>query len=48
MRGEAFEISDIGRLSKIPMVTPDVNFVNMLRYSMLAIYLLPENTLSRK
>ncbi|XP_048517774.1 KICSTOR complex protein SZT2 isoform X3 [Dendroctonus ponderosae] len=44
--GEAFEISDIGRLSKIPMVTPDVNFVNMLRYSMLAIYLLPENTLS--
>ncbi|KAJ8966990.1 hypothetical protein NQ317_011191 [Molorchus minor] len=28
------------------MVTPDVNFVNMLRYSMLAISLLPENSLS--
>lgn len=30
------------------MVTPDVNFVNMLRYSMLAISLLPENSMSRK
>lgn len=30
------------------MVTPDVNFVNMLRYSMLAISLLPEYSLSRK
>ncbi|XP_050313415.1 KICSTOR complex protein SZT2-like [Anthonomus grandis grandis] len=40
------EISDISRLSKIPMVTPDANFVNMLRYSMLAICLLPETTLS--
>lgn len=32
----------------IPMVSPDANFVNMLRYSMLAISLLPENSLSRK
>lgn len=30
------------------MVTPDANFVNMLRYSMLAIHLLPEPALSRK
>ncbi|KAL1492858.1 hypothetical protein ABEB36_011037 [Hypothenemus hampei] len=41
-----FELLDWGRLSKIPMVTPDANFINMLRYSMLAIYLLPEPTLS--
>ncbi|CAG9855485.1 unnamed protein product [Phyllotreta striolata] len=32
--------------SRIPMVTPDVNFVNMLRYSMLAVSLLPENSIS--
>ncbi|CAG9759252.1 unnamed protein product [Ceutorhynchus assimilis] len=45
-QGEFFGSTEKGRLSKIPMVTPDVNFVNMLRYSMLAIYLLPETTLS--
>ncbi|KAF5294731.1 hypothetical protein FQA39_LY00215 [Lamprigera yunnana] len=33
-------------LSNIPLVLPDANFVNMLRYSMLAISLLPENSLS--
>lgn len=32
----------------VPMVSPDANFVNMLRYSMLAISLLPENSLSSK
>lgn len=32
----------------IPMVSPDANFVNMLRYSMLALSLLPENSLSSK
>ncbi|KAJ8923504.1 hypothetical protein NQ315_010082 [Exocentrus adspersus] len=32
--------------TRIPMVTPDVNFVNMLRYSMLAVSLLPEYSLS--
>lgn len=32
----------------VPIVSPDANFVNMLRYSMLAISLLPENSLSRK
>lgn len=31
---------------KISMVSPDANFVNMLRYSMLAISLLPENSIS--
>ncbi|XP_066247487.1 KICSTOR complex protein SZT2-like [Euwallacea similis] len=46
LSGGEFESFDVGRLSKIPMVTPDANFVNMLRYSMLAIYLLPEPTLS--
>lgn len=32
----------------IPMVSPDANFVNMLRYSMLALSLLPEYSLSSK
>ncbi|KAK4871539.1 hypothetical protein RN001_015663 [Aquatica leii] len=36
----------VGTLSNIPVVLPDSNFVNMLRYSMLAISLLPENSLS--
>lgn len=34
--------------SRVPMVSPDANFVNMLRYSMLAVTLLPENSISRK
>lgn len=34
--------------SNIPMVSPDANFVNMLRYSMLALSLLPEFSLSSK
>ncbi|RZC33025.1 SZT2-like, partial [Asbolus verrucosus] len=33
-------------LVKVPMVSPDANFVNMLRYSMLAVSLLPENSIS--
>ncbi|XP_030748432.1 LOW QUALITY PROTEIN: KICSTOR complex protein SZT2-like [Sitophilus oryzae] len=41
-----FEQVNIGKPSKVPMVTADANFVNMLRYSMLAISLLPEITLS--
>lgn len=36
------------KVPSIPIVSPDANFVNMLRYSMLAISLLPENSLSRK
>lgn len=32
----------------IPMVSPDANFVNMLRYSMLALSLLPEHSISSK
>lgn len=32
--------------SSVSMVSPDANFVNMLRYSMLAVCLLPENSLS--
>ncbi|KAL3289661.1 hypothetical protein HHI36_023069 [Cryptolaemus montrouzieri] len=32
--------------TKIPMVSPDANFVNMLRYSMLAVSLLPEYSIS--
>uniref|UniRef100_A0A1Y1NFY9 Protein SZT2 n=1 Tax=Photinus pyralis TaxID=7054 RepID=A0A1Y1NFY9_PHOPY len=42
-----FYINECGEnVSNIPIVLPDVNFVNMLRYSMLAISLLPENSLS--
>lgn len=48
--GDLFDMppEDGKMYSRIPMVTPDVNFVNMLRYSMLAISLLPENSISRK
>ncbi|CAG9828371.1 unnamed protein product [Diabrotica balteata] len=47
LMGDLFDSPDTGKMySRIPMVTPDVNFVNMLRYSMLAISLLPENSLS--
>ncbi|XP_056646993.1 KICSTOR complex protein SZT2-like isoform X1 [Diorhabda sublineata] len=47
LMGDLFDTPDTGKMySKIPMVTPDVNFVNMLRYSMLAISLLPENSIS--
>lgn len=49
LAGYTFDLPESGKIySRIPMVTPDVNFVNMLRYSMLAITLLPENSLSRK
>ncbi|KAK5639276.1 hypothetical protein RI129_011768 [Pyrocoelia pectoralis] len=45
--GTVFYINECGQnVSNIPIVLPDVNFVNMLRYSMLAISLLPENSLS--
>ncbi|KAG5885699.1 hypothetical protein JTB14_002313 [Gonioctena quinquepunctata] len=45
--GDLFDLPESRKMySKIPMVTPDVNFVNMLRYSMLAISLLPENSIS--
>ncbi|CAH1153732.1 unnamed protein product [Phaedon cochleariae] len=45
--GDLFDLPESGKMySRIPMVTPDVNFVNMLRYSMLAISLLPEISLS--
>nr|XP_023016879.1 KICSTOR complex protein SZT2-like [Leptinotarsa decemlineata] len=45
--GDLFDLPESGKMySRIPMVTPDVNFVNMLRYSMLAISLLPENSIS--
>ncbi|CAH1982611.1 unnamed protein product [Acanthoscelides obtectus] len=45
--GSLFDVPETGKLySRIPMVSPDVNFVNMLRYSMLAITLLPENSIS--
>lgn len=35
-------------LLNIPIALPDANFVNMLRYAMLALSLLPDNSLSRK
>lgn len=47
MVGALFDITD-DCIANIPMVSPDANFVNMLRYSILAISLLPENSLSRK
>lgn len=48
MVGALFDLMDNECIANIPMVSPDANFVNMLRYSMLAISLLPENSLSRK
>ncbi|XP_025829072.1 KICSTOR complex protein SZT2-like [Agrilus planipennis] len=47
MVGSLFDLHESENVSStVPMVLPDVNFVNMLRYSMLAISLLPENCLS--
>lgn len=48
MVGGLFDLVDNKSKANIPMVSPDANFVNMLRYSMLAVSLLPENSLSRK
>ena len=31
-----------------PMVSPDVGFVNMLRYGIVALQLLPENSMAGK
>lgn len=45
--GGLFDLPEKEQHSKgVPMVSPDANFVNMLRYSMLAISLLPDNSLS--
>lgn len=45
--GGLFDLPENEQFSnRIPMVSPDANFVNMLRYSMLAVSLLPENSLS--
>lgn len=35
-------------LAKVPMVSPEISFVNMLRYGMLALSLLPEYSCARK
>lgn len=43
-----FDLPESKLYLKVPMVSPDANFVNMLRYSMLAVSLLPENSISRK
>ncbi|KAF5284426.1 hypothetical protein FQR65_LT13560 [Abscondita terminalis] len=44
---QAENVNEKGQsVSKVPVVLPDCNFVNMLRYSMLAISLLPDNCLS--
>jgi hypothetical protein len=46
--GSLFDLPENEKVnSKVPMVSPDANFVNMLRYSMLAVSLLPENSISR-
>ncbi|KAJ3640250.1 hypothetical protein Zmor_003559 [Zophobas morio] len=45
--GSLFDLPENEKIiSKVPMVSPDANFVNMLRYSMLAVSLLPENSIS--
>jgi hypothetical protein len=45
--GSLFDLPENEKVnSKVPMVSPDANFVNMLRYSMLAVSLLPENSIS--
>ncbi|CAH0562057.1 unnamed protein product [Brassicogethes aeneus] len=47
MVGQLFDLPDSEKfVLKIPMVTADANFVNMLRYSMLAITLLPDISIS--
>ena len=43
-----FDATDLESVSNIPIVSSDANFVNMLRYSMLAISLLPEISFSRE
>ncbi|XP_008200755.1 KICSTOR complex protein SZT2 isoform X3 [Tribolium castaneum] len=44
--GSLFDLPENEKNTKVPMVSPDANFVNMLRYSMLAVSLLPENSIS--
>ncbi|XP_017776135.1 PREDICTED: protein SZT2-like [Nicrophorus vespilloides] len=46
MYGGLFDLCENDCIANIQMVSPDANFVNMLRYSMLAIQLLPENSSS--
>lgn len=47
--GGLFEESSDGEMvpppaARVPMVAPDAGFVNMLRYGMLALRLLPESS----
>lgn len=44
----AFDDDCTVKSPNIPMVSPDASFINMLRYSMLALSLLPENSLGSK
>lgn len=43
-RGEEFLNSSVNFLDVITMTTPDISMVNMYRYSLLALHLLPENS----
>lgn len=46
--GSSMGINSSGSMMNVTMVSPEASFINMLRYGMLALALLPEHSCARK